>query len=59
MNNQLFVLAKEVGKVELLTSKLEQTEKENRELKRMIENAGEDKATKGRSKQRDLLDVSN
>ena len=39
LNKQLFELAKEVGKVELLTAKLEQSEKENQELKRMIENA--------------------
>jgi phosphoenolpyruvate carboxylase len=39
LNKQLFELAKEVGKVELLTAKLEQSEKENSELKRMIENA--------------------
>ena len=39
LNAKLFELAKEVGKVELLTSKLAQAEKENSELKRMIENA--------------------
>lgn len=39
LNAKLFDLAKEVGKVELLTSKLAQAEKENSELKRMIENA--------------------
>ena len=39
LNAKLFDLAKEVGKVELLTSKLSQAEKENSELKRMIENA--------------------
>lgn len=39
LNKQLFELAKEVGKVELLTAKLQQSEKENSELKRMIENA--------------------
>ena len=39
LNAKLFDLAKEVGKVELLTSKLSQAEKENSKLKRMIENA--------------------
>lgn len=38
LNAKLFDLAKEVGKVELLTAKLQQSEKENSELKRMIEN---------------------
>ena len=35
LNAKLFDLAKEVGKVELLAAKLEQSEKENQELKRM------------------------
>ena len=57
LNKQLFALAKEVGKVELLTAKLEQSEKENRELKRMIESAKaeQDKANKRTKKQPDML----
>ena len=49
LNKQLFELAKEVGKVELLTAKLEQSEKENSELKRMIENAKDETYAKKQS----------
>ena len=49
LNKQLFELAKEVGKVELLTAKLEQSEKENQELKRMIENAKDETYAKKQS----------
>ena len=38
LNKQLLDLAKESGKVEFLTSKVEQLERENSEYKRMIEN---------------------
>ena len=38
LNRQLLELAKESGKVEFLTSKVEQLERENSEYKRMIEN---------------------
>ena len=49
LNAKLFDLAKEVGKVELLTSKLAQAEKENSELKRMIENAKDETYAKKQS----------
>ena len=49
LNAKLFDLAKEVGKVELLTSKLSQAEKENSELKRMIENAKDETYAKKQS----------
>ena len=49
LNKQLFELAKEVGKVELLTAKLQQSEKENSELKRMIENAKDETYAKKQS----------
>lgn len=56
LNAKLFELAKEVGKVELLTAKLEQSEKENRELKRMIENAkAEEEAKKPTSRKQKSL----
>ena len=54
LNKQLFELAKEVGKVELLTAKLEQSEKENQELKRMIENAKAEETKKTTRKQEKL-----
>ena len=49
LNAKLFDLAKEVGKVELLTAKLQQSEKENSELKRMIENAKDETYAKKQS----------
>lgn len=51
LNKQLFELAKESGKVEFLTSKVEQLERENSEYKRMIENN-----RKVDEKQQSLLD---
>ena len=54
LNAKLFDLAKEVGKVELLTAKLEQSEKENQELKRMIENAKAEETKKTTRKQEKL-----
>ena len=54
LNAKLFDLAKEVGKVELLTAKLQQSEKENSELKRMIENAKAEETKKTTRKQEKL-----
>ena len=51
LNKQLLDLAKESGKVEFLTSKVEQLERENSEYKRMIENN-----RKVDEKQQSLLD---
>ena len=51
LNRQLLELAKESGKVEFLTSKVEQLERENSEYKRMIENN-----RKVDEKQQSLLD---
>lgn len=56
LESKLFDLAKEIGKVELLANKLEQSEKENRELKRMIENAkAEEEAKKTTSRKQKTL----
>ena len=55
LNAKLFDLAKEVGKVELLTAKLEQSEKENQELKRMIENAKSEEARKPTARKQEKL----
>ena len=58
LNAKLFDLAKEVGKVELLTSKLAQAEKENSELKRMIENAqAESDAKKTNARKQEKLSL--
>ena len=55
LNAKLFDLAKEVGKVELLTAKLTQAEKENSELKRMIENAKSEETKKTTARKQEKL----
>ena len=58
LNTQLVELYKQAGKVELLTEKLASLEKENSELKRVIENNKDELTKKTRSKKQEDLPIS-
>lgn len=58
LNAQLVELYKQAGKVELLTEKLASLEKENSELKRVIENNKDELTKKPRSKKQEDLPIS-
>lgn len=58
LNAQLVELYKQAGKVELLTEKLASLEKENSELKRVIENNKDELTKKTRSKKQEDLPIS-
>lgn len=57
LNIQLVELYKQAGKVELLTEKLANLEKENSELKRVIENNKDELTKKTRSKKQEDLPI--
>lgn len=57
LNAQLVELYKQAGKVELLTEKLASLEKENSELKRVIENNKDELTKKTRSKKQEDLPI--
>ena len=57
LNAQLVELYKQAGKVELLTEKLASLEKENRELKRVIDNNKDELTKKTRTKKQDDLPI--
>ncbi|BFL71455.1 hypothetical protein SKB0120_25210 (plasmid) [Moraxella osloensis] len=58
LNAQLVELYKQAGKVELLTEKLASLEKENRELKRVIENNKDELTKKTRTKKQADLPIA-
>lgn len=57
LNAQLVELYKQAGKVELLTEKLASLEKENRELKRVIDNNKDELMKKTRAKKQEDLPI--
>ena len=57
LNAQLVELYKQAGKVELLTEKLASLEKENRELKRVIDNNKDELTKKTRTKKQEDLPI--
>lgn len=57
LNIELVELYKQAGKVELLTEKLASLEKENSELKRVIENNKDELTKKTRSKKQEDLPI--
>ena len=57
LNAQLVELYKQAGKVELLTEKLASLEKENRELKRVIDNNKDELTKKTRTKKHEDLPI--
>ena len=59
LNAQLVELYKQAGKVELLTEKLASLEKENRELKRVIDNNKDELTKKTRTKKQEDLPIEN
>ena len=59
LNAQLVELYKQGGKVELLTEKLASLEKENRELKRVIDNNKDELTKKTRTKKQEDLPIEN
>lgn len=58
LNAQLVELYKQAGKVELLTEKLASLEKENRELKRVIDNNKDELTKKTRTKKQEDLPIA-
>ena len=59
LNAQLVELYKQAGKVELLTEKLASLEKENRELKRVIDSNKDEFTKKTRTKKQEDLPIEN
>ena len=57
LNAQLVELYKQAGKVELLTEKLASLEKENREIKRVIDNNKDELTKKTRTKKQEDLPI--
>lgn len=57
LNAQLVELYKQTGKVELLTENLTNLEKENRELKRVIDNNKDEVTKKTHSKEQNDLPI--